>query len=134
MKGEVEHAISHLSSWMSPISVSTALWNGKGTLNVAAKVISVSLGLSSSYIQYQPLGVVLIIAPWNCMFTEYFTQNSLVDPFSLVIGPLIGAIAAGCCTILKPSEMAVNTSKLLVELCQKYIIYLFLCIKCCDNF
>lgn len=45
---------------------------------------------SKSRIQYEPLGLALIIAPWNY-------------PFQLLFNPLIGAISAGCTTILKPS-------------------------------
>lgn len=49
-----------------------------------------------SYIMYEPLGVVLIIAPWNY-------------PFQLSLIPLIGALAAGNCVVLKPSEVAAAT-------------------------
>ena len=55
----------------------------------------------------EPLGVVLIISPWNY-------------PFQLIIAPLVGAIAAGNCAILKPSEIAAHTSKLLAEILPKY--------------
>ncbi|MEW8985902.1 MAG: aldehyde dehydrogenase, partial [Bacillus sp. (in: firmicutes)] len=55
---------------------------------------------STSYIYSEPYGVVLIIAPWNY-------------PFQLAIAPLIGAIAAGNCAILKPSELTPKTSELL---------------------
>ena len=74
--GEARHAMRHLRRWMRPRRVSgpLALFGSKGT------------------IQYEPKGVVLIIAPWNF-------------PFNLVLGPLVSAIAAGNCAILKPSEM-----------------------------
>ncbi|MDD2534805.1 MAG: aldehyde dehydrogenase [Eubacteriales bacterium] len=58
---------------------------------------------SSSFIQPEPLGSVLIIGPYNY-------------PLQLVIEPLIGAIAAGNTAILKPSEHAVHVEKALVEL------------------
>ena len=45
----------------------------------------------SSRIHREPLGLVLIIAPWNY-------------PFRLAVAPLIGAIAAGNCAVVKPSE------------------------------
>ena len=48
----------------------------------------------------EPYGVTLIISPWNY-------------PFQLAIAPLIGAIAAGNCAVLKPSELTPVTSKLL---------------------
>lgn len=62
----------------------------------------------STYIKYEPLGVVLIISPWNY-------------PLILSIRPLIGAIVAGNCAILKPSELSPNTEKLLTELLPKYL-------------
>jgi aldehyde dehydrogenase (NAD+) len=56
----------------------------------------------------EPLGVVLIIAPWNY-------------PVQLAIGPLVGAIAAGNCAVVKPSEVAPATSALLADLLPRYL-------------
>ncbi|MBI9052039.1 MAG: aldehyde dehydrogenase family protein, partial [Anaerolineaceae bacterium] len=56
-----------------------------------------------SYEIAEPYGVVLIMSPWNY-------------PFQLAIEPLLGAIAAGNCVVLKPSAYAVETSKILAEL------------------
>jgi aldehyde dehydrogenase (NAD+) len=58
---------------------------------------------TKSELRREPLGVVLIIAPWNY-------------PFSLLINPLVAAIAAGNCVILKPSEKTPATSALLARL------------------
>ncbi|MHA2168775.1 MAG: aldehyde dehydrogenase family protein [Candidatus Kariarchaeaceae archaeon] len=58
---------------------------------------------SKSYVQSVPKGVVLIVSPWNY-------------PFLLAISPLVGAIAAGNCTIIKPSEVSPHTSKVIAEL------------------
>src|SRR5262249_559731 len=58
---------------------------------------------TSSWVHYEPRGVVLIIGPWNY-------------PFQLVIAPLVAAVAAGNCVVCKPSELTVHTSALLVEL------------------
>ncbi len=58
---------------------------------------------ASSFIQYEPLGCVLILAPWNY-------------PFQLVFAPLIGAISAGNCAIIKPSEFSPQTSQLIEEI------------------
>ena len=55
----------------------------------------------------EPLGCVLIIGPWNY-------------PFSLVIQPLISALAAGNTAVLKPSEQATATSKLIAALIPQY--------------
>jgi aldehyde dehydrogenase (NAD+) len=73
---EARHAIRHLRRWMRPTRVTTRL----------------ALLGSSSHIRYEAKGVVLILAPWNF-------------PFNLTLGPLVSAIAAGNCAILKPSEM-----------------------------
>lgn len=58
---------------------------------------------SSSFLMHEPYGVSLIIAPWNY-------------PFQLAMGPLVGAMAAGNCAILKPSELVPATSTLMKKL------------------
>jgi len=77
---ELNAAIKNLHLWMQPEGVDTNLLNLPST----------------SRILKEPLGVVLIIGPWNY-------------PFQLLINPLIGAIAAGNCVVLKPSEFASAT-------------------------
>ncbi|MEF2175962.1 MAG: aldehyde dehydrogenase [Candidatus Absconditabacteria bacterium] len=59
--------------------------------------------LGKSYIMKEPLGNVLIIGPWNY-------------PFGLIMSPLVGAISAGNCVTLKPSEISKNTSKIIKEI------------------
>lgn len=61
---------------------------------------------SSSFVTYEPLGIILIISPWNY-------------PFLLTLLPLIGAIAAGNCIIIKPSETAVNSYRVLKNLIKR---------------
>jgi aldehyde dehydrogenase (NAD+) len=78
---EIGFAIKNLKSWASPSKVPTPLMHWP----------------ASSRIHPEPLGVVLIISPWNV-------------PFKLLIDPLVGAMAAGNCAILKPSEVASHTS------------------------
>lgn len=58
---------------------------------------------AKSEIRYEPYGVGLIIAPWNY-------------PFQLLISPLIGAMAAGNCAILKPSELTPHVSKVIYQM------------------
>nr|WP_202946168.1 aldehyde dehydrogenase family protein [Desulfosporosinus orientis] len=58
---------------------------------------------STGYIYREPYGVALIIAPWNYSF-------------QLAVAPLIGAIAAGNCAIIKPSELTPNTADILSRL------------------
>jgi len=88
---EIEYAIKHIKTWSKPKKSST-IWQ---MLPASAKIYP------------EPLGIVLIIGAWNY-------------PFQLVIAPLIGAIAAGNCAILKPSEIASHTSKLIAEIFNKY--------------
>lgn len=85
-------ALKHLDGWMKPEAVNSAV---------------VSLPCSS-VIKPDPLGVTLIIAPWNY-------------PISLVLNPLVGAIAAGNCAVIKPSEVSVHTSALLAKLIPQYL-------------
>ncbi|HEY1920146.1 MAG TPA: aldehyde dehydrogenase family protein [Streptosporangiaceae bacterium] len=61
-----------------------------------------------AFYQYEPLGVVLIIGPWNY-------------PLYLTLGPLIGALAAGNCAVVKPSEHAPATAALLARLLPRYL-------------
>lgn len=63
--------------------------------------------ISKAYIKREPLGVVLIISPWNY-------------PLNLTISPLIGAIAAGNTVIIKPSEYSKNTTLVLDKIISKY--------------
>ncbi|HOU83736.1 MAG TPA: aldehyde dehydrogenase [Spirochaetota bacterium] len=58
---------------------------------------------SASYIVPEPYGNVLIISPWNY-------------PFQLALSPLIGAVAAGNCAVIKPSELSPNTSAIIAEI------------------
>ena len=85
--GEINHALKHLAEWARPKQVRTPLIHA----------------LSSSRIQTEPYGVVLIISPWNY-------------PIQLTLSPLVGAIAAGNCAILKPSEYSSHTAALLERL------------------
>jgi aldehyde dehydrogenase (NAD+) len=57
----------------------------------------------SASIKYEPKGIVLIISPWNY-------------PFQLAVAPVISAIAAGNSVIIKPSEISVNTNKLIEDM------------------
>ncbi|ORV09370.1 aldehyde dehydrogenase family protein [Mycobacterium celatum] len=62
----------------------------------------------SAWVQYEPLGVVLIIAPWNY-------------PVYLALSPLVAAVAAGNCAVVKPSELTPVTSALLARLIPQYL-------------
>ena len=88
---ELRLARKNLARWMKPERVRTPWFAMPGR----------------SYIYREPLGVSLIIAAWNY-------------PFNLIVLPLIGAIAAGNCAALKPSELAPHVSALLAKWFPKY--------------
>ena len=90
-KKEISYALKQIENWTKPKKANIPLEQLPGF----------------GRIYPEPLGVVLIISPWNY-------------PFQLIIAPLVGAIAAGNCAILKPSEIAAHTSKLLAEILPKY--------------
>ncbi|PAX59737.1 aldehyde dehydrogenase [Brunnivagina elsteri] len=83
-----------------------ALKNIKNWVEAKKTAIPFSMLPASAKIIPEPLGIALIIGPWNY-------------PFTLNLMPLIGAIAAGNCTVVKPSEFAPHTSKLIAEIISK---------------
>lgn len=83
---EIDHTLAHLSRWMRPRRVGVPL----AVLPATARIVP------------EPLGVVLIIAPWNY-------------PLMLALSPLIGALAAGNAAVVKPSELAPATSALIAR-------------------
>ncbi len=85
--GEIDYHLKNLRRWAKPKRVSMPL----------------KLFPSAGKIHYEPLGVVLIIAPWNY-------------PMHLLLNPLVGAISAGCCAMLKPAPYSTNTAKVLEKL------------------
>lgn len=84
---EIKVAIKNIKEWAAAKPVVTNLLNAPG----------------KSYIMPEPLGVSLVIGPWNY-------------PYQLTLGPVVAAIAAGCTVILKPSELTVHSSSLLSKL------------------
>ena len=96
---EITYILSHLQSWMKTDSIPTNLLNFP----------------SKSYIVKEPLGTVLIIGPWNY-------------PLQLLLTPLAGAIAAGNCVVLKPSEFAPATATIMRQIIKEtfnenYVLY-----------
>jgi len=84
---EINFMLKNLKKLMQPKNVATNLMNIP----------------SSNKIYYEPLGVVLIIAPWNY-------------PFQLAFTPLVGAIAGGNCAVIKPSELTPATSEIIEKI------------------
>ncbi len=87
---ELKHTKKHLSRWMNKHRVSTPL----------------AMMGSSSHIKYEPKGVVLIVSPWNF-------------PFNLTFVPLVSAIAAGNCVMIKTSEMTPNSTALMKQMIEE---------------
>jgi aldehyde dehydrogenase (NAD+) len=84
--------IENLHKWMAP----------------EKRAVPIAVWPASASIVPEPLGVALIISPWNF-------------PFLLAFDPIIGAIAAGCTICLKPSEISPATSSLLARLVPEYL-------------
>ena len=96
---EINNVLKHLDSWMQPESAGTNL------VNLPSK----------SYVIAEPLGVVLLVSPWNY-------------PLQLLFTPMIGAMAAGNCIVMKSSEFAPATSAVMKQMIEEtfdeqYIIF-----------
>lgn len=91
-KAELRHARKNLRRWMRPRRVSAPLTARPGR----------------AWCQFEPLGVALIIAPWNY-------------PIHLALTPLIAALAAGNCAVVKPSEATPACSAVLAEAVPQYL-------------
>ncbi|MEM9558500.1 MAG: aldehyde dehydrogenase family protein [Acidobacteriota bacterium] len=87
---EAKHAAAHLADWMEPRRVRPSL----------------ALAATRSWVVPEARGMALIISPWNY-------------PLNLTLCPLISALAAGCCVVLKPSEMTPAHSALLRRLVEE---------------
>jgi len=84
---EINFHLKNLKKWIKPKKVKT----------------HIAFFPAKSLIYPEPFGVVLIISPWNY-------------PFQLLISPLVGAVSAGNCAILKPSEVSPNTSAVIEKI------------------
>ncbi|WP_282071683.1 aldehyde dehydrogenase [Polaribacter atrinae] len=89
--GEIDNHIKHLKKWAAPKRVTSPL----------------HLIPASSKIIYEPLGTALIVAPWNY-------------PFQLLINTLVGAISAGCCSVLKPSPDTPTVAKVMEDMISEH--------------
>ncbi|MGW0599264.1 aldehyde dehydrogenase family protein [Streptomyces sp. NPDC002776] len=90
---EIDHTLDHLDGWLRP----------------EPAPVPDHLGADArAWTQYDPLGVVLVIAPWNY-------------PAQLLLTPLLGALAAGNAVVAKPSELAPATSAVLARLLREYL-------------
>ncbi|WP_030267242.1 aldehyde dehydrogenase family protein [Streptomyces sp. NRRL B-24484] len=89
---EIDHILANLAEWLRPVPVD---------------VTGCPPG-STAHFRYDPLGVVLVMAPWNY-------------PVQLLLVPVAGALAAGNAVVAKPSEVAPACSALLARLIPHYL-------------
>src|SRR3954462_8065096 len=92
MTSEIDHVLAHLRRWMKPVPVSTPLL----------------LAPSHGQVRFDPLGVGLIIGTWNY-------------PLMLTLSPLVAAIAAGNCAVIKPSEVSAATPEAVARFIPQYL-------------
>lgn len=92
LQREVAHTRKHLRGWLRP----------------SRAVVPLPVQPAAAATVLEPLGVVLIIAPWNY-------------PLLLALSPLVGAIAAGDAAVVKPSELAPATSRVIADLIPRYL-------------
>src|SRR5829696_636353 len=92
VKNEIKAALKNLDTWCAPTKVK----------------LPISFKPGSAEVVPEPLGVVLIIAPWNY-------------PVQLLLAPLVAALAAGNTVVLKPSEVAPATAAAMAEMLPQYL-------------
>jgi aldehyde dehydrogenase (NAD+) len=90
--GEIDHTLEHLEEWLRPEPAE----------------VPERLRTATAWTVHDPLGVVLVIAPWNY-------------PAHLLLAPVVGALAAGNCVVAKPSELAPATSRVSAELLPQFV-------------
>ncbi|MEU9991136.1 aldehyde dehydrogenase family protein [Streptomyces sp. NPDC048045] len=90
---EIDHTLDHLDEWLRPEPAPVPAHLGSD---------------ATAWTQYDPLGVVLVIAPWNY-------------PAQLLLAPMVGALASGNAVVAKPSELAPATSAALARLIPAYL-------------
>ena len=87
LQAEIRHALKNLSRWAAPVRCRTPWF----------------VAPARGWVQLEPFGVALILGPWNY-------------PVQLLLAPLVSAIAAGNCAVLKPSELAPRTAEAITAL------------------
>ena len=98
---EITFVLKRLKKWMKPQRVG------------GSKLFPLSRG----QVIREPLGISLILSPWNY-------------PFNLAVSPLIASIAAGNCTVLKPSEISKNTEGVIARMITKYFDDRYISVVC----
>ncbi|WP_299537903.1 aldehyde dehydrogenase family protein [uncultured Streptomyces sp.] len=91
---EIDHTLEHLADWLRP--------------EPAPVPAQLAAAGATAHTVLDPLGVVLVIAPWNY-------------PAQLLLAPVVGALASGNCVVAKPSELAAATSAAVARLLPRYL-------------
>ncbi|KAL6364087.1 hypothetical protein LRP88_03520 [Fusarium phalaenopsidis] len=94
LKTDILEHLEHLEEWVADEPVKSAGF--------------IMRRLGKARVRKEPLGVVLVIGAWNF-------------PFLLTLQPVIAAIAAGCCVLIKPSELSVASQDLMADLVSQYL-------------
>ncbi len=89
---EIDHVLAHFRRWMKPVPISTPY----------------QLAPSHGEVRFDPLGVGLIIGTWNY-------------PVMLTLSPLVAAISAGNCAVIKPSEVSPATGEVIARYLPEYL-------------
>src|SRR6266404_3574575 len=92
MTSEIDHVLAHLRRWMKPVRIRTPY----------------QLTPSHAEVRFDPLGVGLIIGTWNY-------------PLMLTLSPLVAAISAGNCAVIKPSEVSPATAEAIARFLPEYL-------------
>src|ERR1700690_3767322 len=92
MTSEIDHSLANLRHWMKPLSANTPAF----------------LAPSHGQVRFDPLGVGLIIGTWNY-------------PLMLTLSPLVAAISAGNCAVIKPSEVSAATAEAVARFIPQYL-------------
>src|SRR5437763_15075568 len=92
MTSEIDHVLAHLRRWMKPVPISTPY----------------QLAPSHAEVRFDPLGVGLLIGTWNY-------------PLMLTLSPLVAAISAGNCAVIKPSEVSLATGEAIARFLPEYL-------------
>ncbi|XP_076048576.1 aldehyde dehydrogenase type III [Oratosquilla oratoria] len=92
LKSDIDYILNNIDDWVKPEKV-------------PANLVTI---FDKSVIFHDPYGVVLVLGAWNY-------------PMMLPLMPVTGAIAAGNCVIIKPSEMSPATAKVIADLVPKYL-------------
>jgi len=108
-----DHGRAPFETWMTDVApvaaeARQAAKNVRRWMRRRHRMLEISQLPGRGWVEYEPYGTVLVIGAWNF-------------PFTLTLGPAVGAIAAGNAVVLKPSEIAAASSRLMAELIPRYL-------------